>query len=184
MNYEMNEEQRIIKESANRFLAEVCSTEFVREMSEDEKGFTPEFWNKMAELGWMGLPFPEELGGAGMSFFDLAIILTEMGYFCVPGPFFSTVVLGGLTVLEAGNDEQKTRILSELAVGNRILTLAWLEEGGTWSPEGIQLRAESKDGRFALSGTKLFVPDAHVADTIIVAARTGERLQYRRLRPA
>jgi alkylation response protein AidB-like acyl-CoA dehydrogenase len=174
MNYELNEEQRIIKESANRFLAETCSTDFVREMTEDEKGFTQEFWNKMAELGWMGLPFPEEVGGAGMSFSDLTLILTEMGYFCAPGPFFSTVVLGGLTVLEAGNDEQKTRILSELAVGSRILTLAWLEEGGSWGPKGINLRAESQDGEFALSGTKLFVPDAHVADTIIVAARTGD----------
>ena len=75
MNYELNEEQRIIKESANRFLAEACPTEFVREMMEDEKGFTPELWNKMAELGWMGLPFPEEVGGAGMSFFDLAVEL-------------------------------------------------------------------------------------------------------------
>ncbi len=174
MNYELNEDHRIIKESAHRFLAEACSTDFVREMTEDERGFTPEFWTKMAELGWMGLPFPEEVGGSGMSFFDLAIILTEMGYFCVPGPFFSTVVLGGLTVLEAGNDEQKTRILSELAVGNRILTLAWLEEGGSWNPEGIRLRGESQDDQFLLSGTKLFVPDAHVADTIIVAARTGD----------
>ena len=174
MNYELNEDQRIIKESAHRFLAEACSTDFVREMMEDEKGFTPDLWQKMAELGWMGLPFPEEVGGAGMSFFDLAIFLTEMGYFCTPGPFFSTVVLGGLTVLEAGNDEQKTRILSELAVGSRILTLAWLEEGGSWGPQGIHLRAESQDGEYALFGTKLFVPDAHVADTIIVAARTGD----------
>ena len=101
MNYELTEEQRIIKEAAHRFLAEACSTDFVREMAEDEKGFTTELWKKMADLGWMGLPFPEAYGGAGMSFFDLAIILTEMGYFCVPGPFFSSVVLGGLAVLEA-----------------------------------------------------------------------------------
>jgi alkylation response protein AidB-like acyl-CoA dehydrogenase len=146
-------------------------------MMEDEKGFTPDLWQKMAELGWMGLPFPEEVGGSGMSFLDLAIILTEMGHFCVPGPFFSTVVLGGLTVLEAGTDEQQERILSELAVGNRFLTLAWLEQGGTWSPEGITLRAESRDDQFLLSGTKLFVPDAHVADTILVAARTGDAPQ-------
>jgi alkylation response protein AidB-like acyl-CoA dehydrogenase len=174
MNYELNEEQRIIKESAHRFLAEACPTEFVRDMQKDEKGFTPEFWNKMAELGWMGLPFPEEVGGAGMTFFDLAVILMEMGYFCVPGPFFSTVVLGGLIVLEAGNDEQKERILSDLAVGNRILTLAWLEPDGSWTPEGIQLRGETQGGEFNLSGKKLFVPDGHVADTIIVAARTGD----------
>ena len=174
MRYELNEEQRIIKESAHRFLAEACSSDFVREMAEDETGFTPDLWKKMAELGWMGLPFPEEVGGSGMSFLDLAILLTEMGYFCVPGPFFSTVVLGGLTVLEAGSDEQKARILSEVAVGKRLLTLAWLEESGSWSPEGITLRGKSQNDQFLLSGTKLFVPDAHVADTIIVAARTGD----------
>ena len=174
MNYELNEEQRMIKDSAHKFLAETCSSDFVREMEQDEKGFTPEFWKKMAELGWMGLPFPEEVGGAGMTFSDLAILLTEMGHFCAPGPFFSTVVLGGLTVLEAGSDEQKARILPELSAGNRFLTLAWLEEGGSWNPQGIRLRAEPGDGSFLLSGTKLFVPDAHVADTIIVAARAGE----------
>ncbi len=177
MNYELNEDQRIIKESARRFLAEACSSDFVREMSKDEKGFTPDFWGKMAELGWMGLPFPEACGGSGMSFLDLAILLAEMGYFCVPGPFFSTVVLGGLTVLEAGNEEQKARILPQVAVGKRLLTLAWLEEGGTWTPEGIRLRGESRDDRFLLTGTKLFVPDAHVADTLIVATRTGEAPQ-------
>jgi len=174
MNYELNEEQRIIKEAAHRFLAEACSTDFVREMAEDEKGFTTELWNKMAQLGWMGLPFPEVYGGAGMSFLDLAVILTEMGYFCVPGPFFSTVVLGGLAVLEAGSEEQKARILPEVAAGNRLLTLAWMEEEGTSSPEGIKLRGERANDQFLLSGTKLFVPDAHVADTIICAARTGE----------
>jgi alkylation response protein AidB-like acyl-CoA dehydrogenase len=174
MNYELNEDQRIIKEAAHRFLAEACSTDFVREMAEDEKGFTTELWGKMAELGWMGLPFPEEYGGAGMTFLDLAIILTEMGYFCVPGPFFSTVVLGGLTVLEAGSDEQKARILPEVAAGNRLLTLAWMEEEGTCNPQGINLRGEAGNDQFLLTGTKLFVPDAHVADTIICAARTGD----------
>jgi alkylation response protein AidB-like acyl-CoA dehydrogenase len=173
MNYELNEDQRIIKEAAHKLLAEACPIDFVREMEQDEKGFTPEFWKKMAELGWMGLPFPEEFGGAGMSFLELAVILTEMGYFCAPGPFFSTVVLGGLTVLEAGSEEQKARILPEVAAGNRLMTLAWMEADGTCSPEGITLRAERRDDRFLLSGTKLFVPDAHVADTIVCAARTG-----------
>ena len=174
MNYELTEDQRIIKESAHRLLAESCSTDFVRMMAEDEKGFTPELWNSMAELGWMGLPFPEAYGGSGMSFLDLVVILTEMGYFCTPGPFFSTVVLGGLTVLEAGTEEQKKAILPEVAAGKRFLTLAWLEEEGIPQPEGIRLSADLQAGRVLLSGTKLFVPDAHVADTILCAARTGD----------
>ncbi len=173
MNYDLNEEQNMLKESAHKFLAGESTAEFVREMVEDEKGFTPELWHKMAELGWMGLPVPEEYDGSGMNFLDLAVLLSEMGRFCLPGPFFSTVVLGALTIIEAGTDEQKKQILPDLAEGNRILTLAWLEEGGTYSPEGINLVAEPKGDDYVLSGTKLFVPDAHVADTIICAARTG-----------
>jgi alkylation response protein AidB-like acyl-CoA dehydrogenase len=174
MNYELNEDQRIIKESAHRLLAEACPSDFVRRMAQDEKGFTAELWNSMAELGWMGLPFPEEYGGSGMSFLDLAVILTEMGYFCTPGPFFSTVVLGGLTVLEVGSEEQKRAILPEVAAGKRFLTLAWLEEEGVFQPQAIRLTADLQADQYLLSGTKLFVPDAHVADTILCAARTGK----------
>ncbi len=97
-----------------------------------------------------------------------------MGYFCVPGPFFSTAVLGGLAILEAGTEALKTNLLPDLAAGKRFLTLAWVEEGGLYSPEGIKLAAQSKDDHYVLSGTKLFVPYAHVADTIITAARTGD----------
>jgi len=177
MNYDLSEEQNMLKESAHRFLAEECPSEFVREMVEDEKGFSPSLWRKMAELGWMGLQVPEEHGGSGMNFLYLAVLLSEMGRFCLPGPYFSTVILGGLTLMEAGNDEQKADILPDLAEGNRILTLAWLEEDGTYSPEGIRLAAELQDDNYILSGTKLFVPDAHVADTIVCAARTGEETE-------
>ncbi len=177
MNYDLSEEQNMLKESAHRFLVEECPSEFVREMVEDEKGFSPSLWRKMAELGWMGLQVPEEHGGSGMNFLYLAVLLSEMGRFCLPGPYFSTVILGGLTLMEAGNDEQKADILPDLAEGNRILTLAWLEEDGTYSPEGIRLAAKLQDDNYILSGTKLFVPDAHVADTIVCAARTGEETE-------
>lgn len=174
MNYDLNEEQNMLKESANKFLTGECSSEFVRAMVADEKGFTPELWQKMAELGWIGLPIPEEYDGSGMDFLDLAVLLSEMGRVCLPGPFFSTVVLGALTIVEAGSEEQKKNILPDLAEGNRKLTLAWLEGGGSCAPESIRLAARPDGDGHILSGTKLFVPDAHVADTIICAARTGD----------
>jgi alkylation response protein AidB-like acyl-CoA dehydrogenase len=174
MNYDLIEEQSILKESAHKFLTNECKSEFVREMAEDEKGFTAELWQKMAEIGWMGLLIPEKYGGAGMEFPYLAILLSEMGYFCLPGPFFSSVVLGGLTLLEAGSDPQKAEILPDLASGKRMMTLAWIEEDGTGSAEGIKLTADLQDDHYILSGTKLFVPDAHVADTIICAGRTSK----------
>jgi len=173
MNYDLTEEQNMLRESAHKFLADECPSELVREMAKDGKGFKQDIWQKMADLGWMGLPVPEEYGGSDMTFIELAVLLSEMGYYCLPGPFFSTVVLGGLTLLEAGSEEQKKELLPELSEGNRIMTLAWLEKDGTYSPEAIKLTAEPRDNRYILSGTKLFVPDANVADTIICAARTG-----------
>jgi alkylation response protein AidB-like acyl-CoA dehydrogenase len=174
MKYDLNEEQSMLRDSAHKFLAEECPSEFVRRMAEDEKGFTTELWRKMAELGWMGLAIPEEYGGSGMSFLELAVLVSEMGYYCLPGPFFSDVVLGGLTVLEAGREEQKADVLPALVAGDRILTLALLEQDGRYLPGGIRLSARRQDGLYVLSGTKLFVPDAHVADEIICAGRTDD----------
>ena len=174
MNYDLNEEQNMLRESANRFLAGECSSDFVREMAEDEKGYSPEQWEKMAELGWIGLLVPEEYDGSGMDFLDMAILLSEMGRVCLPSPFFSTAVLGALTLIEAGSEVQKKEVLPELSEGERIMAFAWLEEGATYCPKAIKLTAEPKGDDYILSGTKLFVPDAHVADTIICVTRTGD----------
>jgi len=174
MNFDLSEDQNIIKEAAHKFLTKECPGEFVREMAEDEKGFTPQLWKGMAELGWMSLLVPEEYGGYGGTFLDLVVLLSEMGYFCLPGPFFSTVILGGLTVQEAGSAAQKQAILPGLAAGDRILTLAWTEADANFLPESIRLKAELKGDGYVLSGAKLFVPDANSADTIICAARTGQ----------
>jgi alkylation response protein AidB-like acyl-CoA dehydrogenase len=122
----------------------------------------------------MGIFIPEEYGGAGMSFLDLVVLLEEMGRACLPGPFFSTVVLGGLTVLEAGSEEQKQGVLPQLAQGQLLLTLALTEATATHAAAGIQTKAAKTDGGFRLQGTKLFVPDAHLSDYLICAARTGE----------
>ncbi|MCP4756140.1 MAG: acyl-CoA/acyl-ACP dehydrogenase [Proteobacteria bacterium] len=174
MDYDLSQEQNILKESAHKLLAKECTSEHVRQMVEDERGFSPELWDKMAELGWMSLLVPEEYGGSGVSFLDLAVLLSEMGYYCLPGPFFSTVVQAGMAVLEAGNEAQKAEILPEIAEGKRKATLAWIEEDYSYSPDGIRLVAEPEDDQAVLTGTKLFVPDAQVADTIICAARTGD----------
>jgi len=174
MNFDLSTEQNILKESAHKFLGKECTSEFVREMAEDEKGYSPKLWKKMADLGWMSLLVPEEYEGSGVNFLDLALLISEMGYYCLPGPFFPTVVLGGLTVLEAGNESQKSEILPEVATGKRLMTLAMTETGGTYTPKGINLSAVMKNDQYVLNGTKLFVPDAHVADTIICAARTGD----------
>jgi alkylation response protein AidB-like acyl-CoA dehydrogenase len=174
MNYDLSEEQTMIKDTAHKFLSKECPGEFVRAMADDPRGYTPELWRGMTELGWMGLLVPEIYGGFEGNFLDLTVVLAEMGYFATPGPFFSTVVLGGLLVLEAANDAQKAEILPGLCSGERIMTLAWMENEGVFTPEGINLLAAPEGDGYVLSGIKIFVPDANVANTMICAARTGK----------
>jgi alkylation response protein AidB-like acyl-CoA dehydrogenase len=147
----------------------------VRAIEKDTFGCTEELWNKMVALGWSGLPFPEEFGGAGGTFLDLAVLLEEMGRCLAPGPFFSTVVLGGLALLESGSETQKQELLPAICSGRICITVAVLEDGAIYNPEGIQMEARKTEGGYVLVGTKLFVPDAHLSDLIIVAARTSKR---------
>lgn len=174
MDFDLTEGQQMLRETARDFLTTACPTSLVREMAEDEEGHPLQLWQKMAQVGWMGMIIPEEYGGAGADFLDFIVLLEEMGRACLPGPFFSTVVLGGLTILEAGSEEQKEEILPMLTEGRLLLTLALTEPSATYDAEGIQTKATQTDKGFLIQGTKLFVPDAHVSDLLICAARTKE----------
>ena len=173
MDMGLTEVQQMLKSSAQEFLARECPTTLVREMEEDERGYPDELWRQMAALGWAGVPFPEVYGGTGGDFLDLAVLLEEMGRALAPSPYFSSVVLGGLTVLDAGSDAQRDDLLSRVSDGSGILTLAVTEASATYEAWGVETAAKADGNGFALNGTKLFVPDAHVADVLIVAARTG-----------
>jgi alkylation response protein AidB-like acyl-CoA dehydrogenase len=172
MDFGFSEEQEMLRRSARDFLAKEAPMTYVRKMMEDEVGFTADLWKKMADLGWMGLILPEQYGGSGLDFVDLIVVLEEMGRVVLPGAFFSTVVLGGVALLEGANAALKDALLPKLASGDLKVTLAQLEPSGRWDADGIQLAAKADGGGFVLSGTKLFVPDAHVADQMVVAART------------
>jgi alkylation response protein AidB-like acyl-CoA dehydrogenase len=172
MDFGFSEEQEMLRSSARDFLAKEAPMTYVRKMMEDEVGFTGDLWKKMADLGWMGLILPEDYGGSGLDFVDLIVVLEEMGRVVLPGPFFSTVVLGGVALLEGASDALKQALLPKLASGDLKVTLAQLEPSGRWDADGIQLAAKADGGGFVLSGTKLFVPDAHVADQMVVATRT------------
>ena len=172
MDLGLNEEQEMLKKSAKEFLSKECPKKLVRELDESDTGLSLDLWKKMAGLGWMGLPFPEKFGGNGGTLLDLIVLLDEMGYNIVPGPFFATVVLAGFTLLEAGSEEQKQTYLTRICSGEMIMTLALTELDGTYLPESIETVAEAKGDKYVLKGTKLFVPDANVADFLLVAART------------
>jgi len=174
MDFGLSEGQKMLKQTARDFLVAECPSSLVKEMASDDRGYTAEMWRKMAELGWMGLAFPVEYGGTGGSFLDLAVLLGEMGRACLPGPFFSTVVLGGMTILELGNEKQKQELLPMIAKGELIITLALTEPGGSYSTSEMTVAATADGDNYIISGTKLFVPDAHIADYIICAAKTAK----------
>ncbi|MCD6486218.1 MAG: acyl-CoA/acyl-ACP dehydrogenase [Syntrophobacterales bacterium] len=165
----------MMKDAAHGFLKKVCpNVEWYLEMDKDEKGYTDELWQGMAELGWMGIAFPEKYGGIGGDFLDLVVLLEEMGYKAVPGPFFSTVILGGYTILEAGSEDQKQELLPKIATGELIMTMALTEPGTTrFDPFLVETEAKENGDEYILNGTKLFVSDANVSDYMIVAARTA-----------
>ena len=175
MDIKFTEEQNLIRQSARHFFTDKCPSSFVREMASDEKGYTEEFWHGMADLGFMGLIFPEEYGGTGGNFLDLVLLVEEMGRACVPGPFFSSVILGGLNILEAGNERQKREWLTKIATGEIIVTLALTESDNAYDPSSISVTATPKRGSYIINGTKLFVPEAHVADYLLCAARTRDK---------
>jgi len=174
MDLGFSEEQEMLRTTARDFLTKECPSELVKKLAEDEKGYSPELWKKMAELGWMGLAFPEEYDGMGMTFLDLVILLEEMGRACLPGPYFSTVVLAGYTILEAASEEQKKELLPKIANGDLILTLALTEPSARYEPDAITIEASRDKDDYVINGTKLFVPDANVADYMICVARTKD----------
>ena len=122
----------------------------------------------------MGILFPEEYGGIGGSMLDMVTLMEEMGYAALPGPYFSTVILGGCTILAAGSEAQKQEFLPKIAEGKLLMTLALTEPATTqYNPSLIAVKAEAKDNDYVIDGTKLFVPDANVSDWMVVAARTA-----------
>jgi alkylation response protein AidB-like acyl-CoA dehydrogenase len=174
MDFGFNEEQEMLRATARKFLENECTSDFVRKRMAEPAGVTDEFWAKLAEQGWLGLVYPEEYGGSGLGFVDLTVLMEEMGRAVMPGPFFSTVLLGGLTILEAGSAGQKKAWLPRIADGTARATLAWTEPSARWDAGGVTVAAKAGGGGFRLNGTKLFVLDAHLADVLVVVARTRE----------
>ena len=147
MDLGLSEEQELLKNTARDFLEKECPETLVREMEEDEKGYSPDLWKKMAEQGWQGLLIPDQYGGADFSYLDLIVLVEEFGRALVPGPFISTVVGGTLPLLEGGTEDQKKQYLPQIASGNAIWTLAFTEPSARFDAEGVVAYLESSNPR-------------------------------------
>jgi len=174
MDIGFTEEQELLRDTARRFLEGECDTQFVRKRMAEPAAVTDEFWQKLAEQGWLGIIYPEEEGGSGLGLVDLVVLMEEMGRAVMPGPFLSTVLLGGAAICEAGTPTQRQQWLPAITAGKAKAALGWTEPNLRWDAAGITLRGREAGGGFTLSGTKLFVGDAHLAQIFVIAARTQD----------
>jgi len=162
--------QQILISTARAFLRQHCPPELAQRLAADERGFDETLWRRMAELGWPGLLIPPELGGSGGSVLDVILLVEEMGRAGLPGPFVTSAVVATSLLLAAGSAAQQKRLLPSLAAGERVASLAIVEESGSFDLDAVALEC-AIPGR--LRGRKLFVKDAHVADDLLVAVRVG-----------
>jgi alkylation response protein AidB-like acyl-CoA dehydrogenase len=176
MNFELSDTQHAIKDAAREFFSHEMQNADVRRLIETDTAFDPGVWRKCADQGYTGLMFPEEYGGVGLGLVEMAATLEEMGRALLPGPFVSTVLLAGTALSHGANPPLKQRYLPPICRGDARATLAVLERSASWHRDAIAMEARRGGDGYELTGEKLFVGDAAVADFVVVAARaTGTR---------
>jgi len=167
MDFGLSDSQQSLKDNARKFFSTHCPMAEVRRLAETDSAHDAALWKKMAEQGYTGICFSEEHDGAGLGLVELALILEEAGRALLPGPFFSSVALAGALLDATASEEQKKKYLAPICRGEARSTVALYESEAGWNPAEARIAAEN--GR--LTGEKLFVPDAAVASTILVAGR-------------
>jgi alkylation response protein AidB-like acyl-CoA dehydrogenase len=163
MQFGLSESQRILQSNARKFFAAECPISEVRRILETDTAQDQKLWRSMAEQGFLGVVFPEDAGGMGLGFVELAALAEEMGRALVPGAFLSNLFAGA--ILEASG---AAKHLAAIAGGEKTATVALLETSASWNPDAVKMPT--------LAGEKLFVPDAASADYIVVAARDANAL--------
>jgi alkylation response protein AidB-like acyl-CoA dehydrogenase len=171
MDFALNAEQEEFQRSLRRFITERSPLSKVRDVVRTDRGWDEQLWSQMSQqLGLPGLLVPEEYGGAGATMIEAALAMQELGRGLVPSPYYATTAFGVVPILEFGTEEQKAKLLPEIASGERTATTALTEPSGLWGPDGVTLRAIAAGDQVTLTGTKAFVIDGHTADSILVVA--------------
>jgi alkylation response protein AidB-like acyl-CoA dehydrogenase len=174
VNFAFSDEQEQLRDAVRRFLEAKSPSTEVRRLMETTEGYDPAVWSQMAnELGLQSIHIPEEYGGQGFTFVELAIVLEEMGRVLLCAPYFSSIVLAADAIMNAGTDAQKKELLPGIASGETIAALAFTEPNGRWDASGIEMVAQGSSDSYTLDGTKMFVIDGHIAGLVVVAARTA-----------
>ena len=176
----LTEEQSMLRDSARGLISDKAPVSHLRHLrdSKDPAGFSKELWQSFAEMGFAGLLVPEEFGGSGLGCVEAGVVMEEIGRTLMPSPFLSTAVLAASALSRGGSNAQKSEHLPKISAGEFLAALA-VDEGAKHRPLQTRLQAVRSGNGFRLNGSKALVVDGHVADLLIVAARTagspGER---------
>ena len=174
MNFDLDQEQELLSSTAAAFVKRSSPPSRVRKLRDDPLGWSPDLWKQMAEMGWLGMPFPETTGGLGRPFVDVSLVLEHLGASLVPEPFIPSVVLAGTAIARAGGPAQWAQFLGPMIEGRTTLALAHDERENRYRLRQISTRAEPDGGAgWRLYGQKVFVLNGHAADLIVVTARSA-----------
>jgi alkylation response protein AidB-like acyl-CoA dehydrogenase len=174
LDLSLSDFDEMLKNAGLDFIRRETPKLVIQELLDTETGCTEAIWEKTAEMGWLGIVIPEVYGGMECSMVSAGVLFETLGTGPLPGPYFSSAVLGSLVVLGTGSEDQKKAILPDVVKGNTTLCVALTEPDYSWEPNVIETTAEEKDGAMVLNGIKLHVLDAAAATHFIVAAKTGK----------
>ena len=173
MDFQLTEDQKMIQETAASFVKKDSPVERMRKLRDTELGYDRAVYAQMGELGWLGLPMPESVGGFGGTMTDAAILLEQFGSTLVPEPYTASVILGGMALVHGASDAQQKELLGPMVEGETSLALAWAERQGRYDASNVETKAEKSGGGYVLRGEKVWVLNGHAADHLIVSARTS-----------
>jgi len=173
MDFDLTDEQRLLRESVERLLADHYGFDKRRAYLAEPEGWSRELWAQYAELGLLGLPFPEDYGGFGGGPIEVMLVMEAFGRVLALEPYLATVVLGGTALRLAGNEEQKSAILPQIAEGGLILAFAHGERQARYDLTDVLTTAKPKGGGWVLDGAKSVALHGDSAQHLVVSARTG-----------
>lgn len=173
MNFAFSEEQEMIRKSAKDFVKTHSSMERIRELFDDEAGYSPSHYQQMVDAGWVGMVYPENYGGIDLGYVDLICITEELGAGLIPEPLTSNALLGGNAILFSCDEGQKSTLLPQIAAGELKVTLAAYELAGRYNLAHVETTATADGSDFILNGSKAFVPDAATSDKLLISARVS-----------
>ncbi|MFZ1863327.1 MAG: acyl-CoA dehydrogenase [Polyangiales bacterium] len=171
MDFELNQDQRMLAKTVSDFAKNESPPSRFRKLRDGDVGYDPAMWRKMGELGWLAVAFPESVGGIGGSFVECAIVLENLATTLTPEPYLASVVLGGMTLLRAGNPAQHEAYLTPMIEGEATLALAYSEAQSRYDVGDVETKAEPDGAGYRISGRKVWVLNGHHADHLLISAR-------------